>query len=188
MAKSTRSKVKRAYRAKKRESGVYAAAEAARLQKLNAKLAHIISSDIGKDLVVVEEPGKAVPGLFYSHIFALLDSSVVTPELVHLYLKIDHSDDLSFLILGIMVMLTFFLQPEIRVERKCRQVRCRYSAVSLQCLIILSADLMPIDTPRISTHGPRNSRREEWRKSKGMPARRVHKGTTWVAMSKRRRR
>ncbi|KAF8742429.1 hypothetical protein AX14_004644 [Amanita brunnescens Koide BX004] len=121
MAKSTRSKVKRAYRAKKRESGVYAAAEAARLQKLNAKLAHIISSDIGKDLVVVEEPGKAVPA-------------------------------------------------------------------GNSCGKEVQTDLMPIDTPRISTHGPRNSRREEWRKSKGMPARRVHKGTTWVAMSKRRRR
>ncbi|KAI0303139.1 hypothetical protein BC826DRAFT_903614 [Russula brevipes] len=38
MAKSTRSKVKRAFRAKKRTDGVYAAAEAARLQRLNAKL------------------------------------------------------------------------------------------------------------------------------------------------------
>ncbi|PFH52682.1 hypothetical protein AMATHDRAFT_139431 [Amanita thiersii Skay4041] len=38
MAKSTRSKVKRAYRHRKRETGVYAAAEAARLHRLNAKL------------------------------------------------------------------------------------------------------------------------------------------------------
>jgi len=38
MAKSTRSKVKRAYRAKKREDGVYAAHEAARLQRLSSKL------------------------------------------------------------------------------------------------------------------------------------------------------
>ena len=92
MAKSTRSKVKRAYRAKKRESGVYAAAEAARLQKLNAKLARIISSDAGKD---VEEPGEdnvPVTGLFCSPIFALLDSSDITPEFLHLYLKICYSD------------------------------------------------------------------------------------------------
>ena len=41
MAKSTRSKVKRAYRAKKREDGVYAAIEAARLQRLSAKLAEV---------------------------------------------------------------------------------------------------------------------------------------------------
>ncbi|KAG2370024.1 hypothetical protein BDR07DRAFT_1468190 [Suillus spraguei] len=38
MAKSTRSKVKRSFRAKKREEGVYAATEAARLQRLNSKL------------------------------------------------------------------------------------------------------------------------------------------------------
>lgn len=95
MAKSTRSKVKRAYRAKKRESGVYAAAEAARLQKLNAKLARIISSDAGKDMVEVEEPGEdnvPVTGLFCSPIFALLDSSDITPEFLHLYLKICYSD------------------------------------------------------------------------------------------------
>ncbi|KAF4574768.1 hypothetical protein EYR36_006118 [Pleurotus pulmonarius] len=38
MAKSTRSKVKRSYRHKKREEGVYAATEAARLNRMNAKL------------------------------------------------------------------------------------------------------------------------------------------------------
>ena len=38
---------------------------------------------------------------------------------------------------------------------------------------------MKMDTesqpPRQSTHGPRGSRREEWRKSKGMPVRPVAK-------------
>lgn len=43
MAKSLRSKTKRAFRAKKRSSGVYAATEAARLNRLNAKLATTIS-------------------------------------------------------------------------------------------------------------------------------------------------
>ncbi|KAG1892693.1 hypothetical protein F4604DRAFT_1701038, partial [Suillus subluteus] len=38
MAKSTRSKVKRSFRAKKRDEGVYAATEAARLQRLHSKL------------------------------------------------------------------------------------------------------------------------------------------------------
>jgi len=123
MAKSTRSKVKRAYRAKKRESGVYAAAEAVRLQKLNAKLARIISSNAGKDMVEVEEAGE--------------DNDTVAAgnpggEEVHTVDSPHH--------------------------------------------------------PRVSTHGPRNSRREEWRKSKGMPARRPHKGTTWVAMGRRGRR
>lgn len=45
MAKSTRSKVKRAHRAKKREDSVYAAAESARLQRLNAKLVGLTTQD-----------------------------------------------------------------------------------------------------------------------------------------------
>ncbi|KAI0254293.1 hypothetical protein BJV78DRAFT_1121592 [Lactifluus subvellereus] len=44
MAKSTRSKVKRAFRAKKRTEGVFAATEAARLQRLNAKLRAITTT------------------------------------------------------------------------------------------------------------------------------------------------
>ena len=38
MAKSLRSKTKRAFRAKKREDGVYAAVHAARLQRLHARI------------------------------------------------------------------------------------------------------------------------------------------------------
>ncbi|KAF8633673.1 hypothetical protein AX15_001284 [Amanita polypyramis BW_CC] len=57
MAKSTRSKVKRAYRAKKRESGVYAVTEAARLRRLNAKLTQTSAPEEGKDDVAVEESG-----------------------------------------------------------------------------------------------------------------------------------
>ncbi|KAL9712473.1 hypothetical protein Ac2012v2_003711 [Leucoagaricus gongylophorus] len=45
MAKSTRSKVKRSFRSKKRESGIYAATEAARLQRLNQKLQHAMEKD-----------------------------------------------------------------------------------------------------------------------------------------------
>ncbi|ETW84341.1 hypothetical protein HETIRDRAFT_123946 [Heterobasidion irregulare TC 32-1] len=44
MAKSTRSKVKRAYRSKKRTEGVYHALEAARLQRLSAKLCGLAAS------------------------------------------------------------------------------------------------------------------------------------------------
>jgi hypothetical protein len=43
MAKSLRSKVKRAFRAKKREDGVYAATHAARLQRLHARI-HAIAT------------------------------------------------------------------------------------------------------------------------------------------------
>ena len=45
MAKSLRSKVKRAFRSKKRESGIYAATEAARLERLNARLLQVTKMD-----------------------------------------------------------------------------------------------------------------------------------------------
>jgi hypothetical protein len=45
MAKSLRSKVKRAFRSKKRESGIYAATAAARLDRLNARLLQITKTD-----------------------------------------------------------------------------------------------------------------------------------------------
>lgn len=44
MAKSLRSKVKRDYRSKKREEGVYAVSEAARLHRLNTKLKTIVDA------------------------------------------------------------------------------------------------------------------------------------------------
>lgn len=44
MAKSLRSKVKRAFRAKKREDGIYAATHAARLQRLHAKIDAIVTA------------------------------------------------------------------------------------------------------------------------------------------------
>jgi len=44
MAKSLRSKTKRAFRAKKREEGVYAAAHAARLDRLHAKIEAIVAA------------------------------------------------------------------------------------------------------------------------------------------------
>ena len=46
MAKSLRSKVKRAFRSKKRESGIYAATEAARLDRLNARLLQTTKLDV----------------------------------------------------------------------------------------------------------------------------------------------
>jgi len=44
MAKSIRSKAKRAFRAKKRVDGVYAATHAARLQRLHAKIDAIVAT------------------------------------------------------------------------------------------------------------------------------------------------
>ena len=45
MAKSIRSKVKRSFRSNKRESGKYAVADAARLNRLHAKLAAVKDKD-----------------------------------------------------------------------------------------------------------------------------------------------
>ncbi|KAH7887941.1 hypothetical protein F5I97DRAFT_1935979 [Phlebopus sp. FC_14] len=92
MAKSTRSKVKRAFRAKKRESGIYAATEAARLDRLNAKLSTVRNKEKEDDTPLVHAEGR-------------------------------DGDDRS--------------QSSVK-------------------------------SSRVSTHGPRGSRREEWRKSKGM--------------------
>ena len=44
MAKSLRSKSKRAFRAKKREDGIYAATHAARLERLHAKIEAIVAT------------------------------------------------------------------------------------------------------------------------------------------------
>ena len=44
MAKSIRSKTKRAFRAKKREDGVYAVTHAARLQRLHAKIDAVVNA------------------------------------------------------------------------------------------------------------------------------------------------
>ncbi|KAG1780228.1 hypothetical protein EV702DRAFT_1081503 [Suillus placidus] len=103
MAKSTRSKVKRSFRAKKRDEGVYAATEAARLQRLNSKLT--AKFDDGDEELAEPAEGDAVQ-----------DDSTA-PDAMEL-------DD--------------------------------------------SANSSTTKPSRVSTHGPRNSRREEWRKSKGM--------------------
>ena len=52
MGKSIRSKVKRSFRAKKREHGTYAAAEAARLERITSKLNLIRSKDKVGDVIM----------------------------------------------------------------------------------------------------------------------------------------
>ncbi|KAJ7228854.1 hypothetical protein GGX14DRAFT_615490 [Mycena pura] len=103
MAKSTRSKVKRSFRAKKREEGVYAATEAARLNRLHAKLDSVVRADVP----LTNEEG-------------MEEDEVLDDDLL---------------------------------------------------------DSMQVDSSKkISTHGPRGSRREQWRTSKGMTARPTPKG------------
>ncbi|KAH9007088.1 hypothetical protein EDB86DRAFT_3034952 [Lactarius hatsudake] len=128
MAKSTRSKVKRAFRAKKRTEGVYAATEAARLQRLNAKLraltaAGVDNNDDGQETRnSKEEEGEDVAG---------------TPAAAG-----DDDDDAE------MVSPTVIEGPAAAQKFK----------------------------GKVSTHGPRGSRRERWRVSKGMAPRPKSKG------------
>ena len=70
MAKSLRSKSKRSFRSKKRESGKYAAAAAARLDRLNAKLVvlkdrHPPPLDAAEDMAVEDQ----TEGLYDSEAF-----------------------------------------------------------------------------------------------------------------------
>ncbi|KAJ3741381.1 hypothetical protein DFH05DRAFT_1528227 [Lentinula detonsa] len=142
MAKSLRSKVKRDFRSKKREVGVYAAAEAGRLHRLNAKLVAVVSKDKGgDDEVLMNEPVD-------------LDEVLVSePSVVS------------------------------NIPEGSRQPLFPFSPFSSST--DTNADSMQVDnspasesssSKRISTHGPRGSRREEWRLSKGLSAQPSRKG------------
>lgn len=79
MAKSTRSKVKRAFRSKKRESGVYAATEAARLQRLSMKLHQAMRKDQDGDAEVdTTEQNAEDPGWYWFARFGMLDPNDIT--------------------------------------------------------------------------------------------------------------
>lgn len=82
MAKSLRSKVKRSFRNKKRETGVYAAASAARLNRLNAKLIEVTKkAPIGALKVSAEEEStEDIPGWCWFATFGLLDPNDITLE------------------------------------------------------------------------------------------------------------
>jgi Protein of unknown function (DUF2423) len=89
MAKSTRSKVKRSHRAKKRETGVYAAVEAARLQRLNAKLVALttqeaanadIDADDDEGRMADESGSSPLAGWCWFASFGLLDPDAISPE------------------------------------------------------------------------------------------------------------
>jgi len=116
MAKSMRSKVKRSFRSKKRETGVYAATEAARLHRLNSKLVAVATRDKDGD-----EPVKDV------------EDEILGGEAV------------------------------AEVTRPADQMD-------------LGEGTAAKASQRISTHGPRGSRNEEWRKSKGMSSRPKSRG------------
>ena len=79
MAKSLRSKTKRAFRSKKRQEGVYAAAAAGRLHRLNAKLQQVTKKDLDGDVRFKEEENQEEePGWCWFATFGLLDPNDVT--------------------------------------------------------------------------------------------------------------
>jgi hypothetical protein len=82
MAKSTRSKVKRSFRSSKRKSGVYAAAEAARLQRLSAKITAIASKDKQGDILLRDGEVEKMPGWCWYTVFGLLDPGDITPDIL----------------------------------------------------------------------------------------------------------
>jgi len=129
MAKSTRSKVKRSFRAKKRAEGVYAATEAARLHRLSMKLKVLTTQDKDGDVE--------------------LEGDADTEDVAGGEEDQDKGDEQTAIASG-------------------------------------DADAMDLDsaqpsgssstTKHISTSGPRESRREQWRVSKGLTARPQRKG------------
>ncbi|KAH9062079.1 hypothetical protein EDB87DRAFT_1674062 [Lactarius vividus] len=126
MAKSTRSKVKRAFRAKKRTEGVYAATEAARLQRLNAKLRALTTAGVDRDNG--QETGKP--------------KEEEGEDIIGMPAAAGDGDDAE------MVSPTVIEGVEAAQKFK----------------------------GKVSTHGPRGSRREQWRVSKGMAPRPKSKG------------
>jgi hypothetical protein len=87
MAKSLRSKVKRSFRSQKRESGVYAATEAARLNRLNAKLTTVASrkeNEVAKaeHQEQIQQDRQDSPGWCWFALFGLLDANDITAEVL----------------------------------------------------------------------------------------------------------
>ena len=93
MAKSMRSKVKRSFRSKKRETGVYAATEAARLQRLNSKLVATARKDKDGDVPVedADAEGDEILGWSWLPIFGLLDHNDITAESMEDVMKCSHT-------------------------------------------------------------------------------------------------
>jgi hypothetical protein len=88
MAKSTRSKVKRSFRSKKRTQGVFAVADAARLQRLNAKLHALTTTAAAAAEEGEGEEGEKeqqdvdLPGSCWFAVFGLLDQQDINPTVM----------------------------------------------------------------------------------------------------------
>ncbi|KAG7448993.1 uncharacterized protein BT62DRAFT_917667 [Guyanagaster necrorhizus] len=158
MAKSLRSKSKRNFRSKKREDGIYAATEAARLHRLNAKLMAVVSKDNDGDVPLADAEGEVEDSTGWSSpwlaTFGLLDAMDITADTMH---SLQH---------GSAVRL-----PRRRRARKA-DMQDNYNPLQEP----MEVDTLGAVATRISTHGRRGSRREEWRLSKGLSSRPKSKG------------
>ena len=93
MAKSLRSKSKRSFRSKKRESGKYAAAEAARLNRVHAKLAAVKDTDrpiaqtpdAAEEMVEEDQPQGSYDSEAFFAYLGLLHPPSVTPQSLALF-------------------------------------------------------------------------------------------------------
>ncbi|KAF7301439.1 hypothetical protein MIND_00709200 [Mycena indigotica] len=174
MAKSLRSKVKRSFRANKRQDSVYAATAAARLDRLHAKLSAVVNADVERDTEDnMEQDGEEdeAPGWSWFTTLGLLDPQDITPD--RLWSIADTTPD-SF-------RTPRWLTPSSHGKPADADdqtlVNGSFSLFFvIRVLIESNSDTMQIDSKRVSTHGPRGSRREEWRLSKGLPARPTSKG------------
>ncbi|KAF8232448.1 hypothetical protein L208DRAFT_1397426 [Tricholoma matsutake] len=88
MAKSIRSKAKRSFRSKKRETGVYAATEAARLHRLNSKLTSVVSTDKDERISAEdkEEGVDEMQGWCWFATLGLLDASDITSDTMNIFM------------------------------------------------------------------------------------------------------
>lgn len=130
MAKSTRSKVKRSFRSKKRTQGVFAVADAARLQRLNAKLHALATAAVAEAEEAEGEEGEK------------------GQQDVDMPVK-DADGDVEI----------EMMSPPPTAEG-----------------IDGGRETSEKSSGKISTHGPRGSRRERWRVSKGMTPRPKSRG------------
>lgn len=83
-------------------------------------------------------------------------------------------------------LLTFNLPHSVALDRQPMSSSSHHRPIARHYAFhVSSKDAMVLDSgagpsadtsKRISTHGPRDSRREQWRLSKGMPARSISKG------------
>lgn len=179
MAKSLRSKTKRNHRAAKRTKGDYAVADAARLGRLNEKLNAIKSGKAGK--TDEEDDMQGWLGLPPWIVFGLLDGDDMTPDVMGAPFG---NDGPAIRLHDLVADISSPIEAEdVSPDQPTTTTTTTESLPGMHIPFppfnySLGADTttMQVDEKKVSTHGPRNSRREEWRLSKGLTAFPTSKG------------